>query len=66
MSNKTTFNFDDRTKARLQLIMKRTGASSMTEVIRNSVAILDRASKGGNASIIIKNDNETVEVMVTS
>jgi len=65
MTNKTTFDCDDRTKTRLQKIMKRTGISSMAEVIRNSVAILERASKGDNAKIIIKNDNETVEVMVT-
>lgn len=61
---RTNISFDDNTRKRIRTIQKKTGATSITEVLRHAVALLEMAVKEEGSIIIIRSPSGDKEVLL--
>ncbi len=63
---RSNISFDDNTRKRIGKIQKKTGATSITEVLRHAVAILEMAVREEGSIIIIRAPSGDKEVLLVT
>lgn len=65
-TRRLNLEMDARVRERLESLCVETGADSLTEVIRRSLAVYDYlwAEKSNGAKLIVKSDNDEKEVVL--